>query len=57
MVFQPVIDHGWPIQRVERVHRMVLPSGETICGMDSLGRKRAHVEVWRVSTDGRRGEA
>ena len=25
MVCRTVIDHGWPIERVERVHRMVLP--------------------------------
>ena len=48
MVFHAVIDHGWPIERIERVHRMVLPSGETIWGLGSLGRKRAHVAVWRV---------
>ena len=48
IVFHTVIDHGWPIERTERVHRMVLPSGETIWGLGSLGRKRAHVAVWRV---------
>ena len=51
MVFHTVIDHEWPIERVERVHRMVLPSGETIWGLGSLGRKRAHVAVWRVRAD------
>ena len=25
MVFHAVIAHGWPIERIERVHRMVLP--------------------------------
>jgi predicted acetyltransferase len=25
-------DHGWPLERIELVHRMVLPSGETIWG-------------------------
>ena len=48
MVFHTVIDHGWPIERVERAHRMMLPSGEAIWGLGSLGRKRAHVAVWRV---------
>ena len=48
MVFHAVIDHDWPIERVERIHRMVLPSGAVIWGLGSLGRKRAHVAVWRV---------
>ena len=51
MVFHTVIDHEWPIERVDRVRGMVLPSGETIWGLGSLGRKRAHVAVWRVRTD------
>ena len=56
MVFQAVIDHPRPIERVERLHRMVLPSGETIWGLGSLGRKRAHVAVWRVSANQRTGK-
>ena len=57
MVFHAVIDHGWPIKRIERIRRMVLPSGETIWGLGSLGRKRAHFAVWRVTADGRHGRA
>ena len=49
MVFHTVIDHGWPIGRVGRVHRIALPSGEIIWDLGSLGRKRAHFPVWRVS--------
>ena len=48
MVFHVVLDHGWPIDRIERVHRMVLPSGEVIWGLGSLGRKRAHFAIWRI---------
>lgn len=48
MVFHTVIDHGWPIERIQRVHRMVRPSGEAIWGLGSLGRQRAHYVVWRV---------
>ena len=50
MVFHAVIDHGGPIERIKRIHRMVLPSGETIWGLGSLDRKRPHVAVWRVRT-------
>ncbi len=57
MVFHTVIDHGWPIERIECLHRMVLPSGETIWGLGSLSRKRAHVAVWWVSTEDGRREA
>ena len=45
LVFHAVIDHDW---RIERVHRMVLPSGAVMWGLGSMGRKRAHVAVWRV---------
>ncbi len=39
MVFHTVIDHDRSIEQLERVHRMVLPSGEAIRGLGSLGRK------------------
>lgn len=49
MIFHTVIDHGWSIQRVERIHRMVLPSGAVIWGLGSLGRKRACSLIWTLS--------
>ena len=57
MVFHVVLDHDWPIEQAERLHRMVLPSGDVIWGLGSLGRKRAHFGVWRVRTEDGRGKA
>ena len=48
MVFHAVIDHKWPIERVERLHRMVPRSGEAFWGLGSLRRKEGYLAFWRV---------
>ena len=54
MVLHIVIDHGWPIERVEQVHQIVLTSRETVWGLGSRGRKRGYLAVWRAEMDGGR---
>ena len=53
MVFHTGIDQGWPIERIEHIHRMVLPSGEAIRGLGSRGWKLAHFAACRVRVDWR----
>ena len=49
MVLHVVIDHEWPMDQVERVHRIPLVGGRTVWGLGSRGRKAGQFIVWRAT--------
>ena len=48
MAFHTVIDHGFPVDGLSRIHRMVRGTGDPFWDLGSLWRKEGYLAFWRV---------
>jgi hypothetical protein len=48
MAFHTVIDYGFPVDRLSRIHRMVPRAGEPFWGQESLRKKEGYLAFWRM---------